>query len=259
MGTCRFILGNYAATALIKNGSGGSPTPPVRSEVAPFVMDRALNGHRRSLWKAGAQNSTIGISGWQLDLDFSLDREVTGVALHGITCPGGEITGITPFYLEAYPGGPSDYIGTQPVTFNGRDAQAYFPNLAERYWSILIEATAAPVIGRIVIGSLLDLGVAPNPGSQSSEHQNRLEQVADDGSVTLLELGYPGHDFTLNFDPCTAAVRGMLQAIAAHPGSVTYIDPEDRCFEVFVRGARPDTSSVNTSMYSVSLEMARLP
>jgi len=256
--TCRFILGNLAETATVKNGSGGGA--PARSEASPLVMERALNPHRRSLWKGGSANCILGYTAYQLDIDVGFiggAQQCTAAAIHGLSS---NIQLADLYTLAAYPGTVPDYVGLDSVTVSGRDAHSVFPSLASQYWSLVLTTSSGPpTVGRLVLGSLVDLGVAPNPGSQSSEHQHRLEQVAEDGSVTLLELGYPGHDFTLNFDPCSQAVRTKLRAIAAHRGSVTYIDPENRCFEVFVRGGRPDTSSVNTSFSSVSLEMARLP
>ena len=256
MGTCRFLITNLAEGATVKNGSGGSPTPPVRSEVTPFVMERALNADRRSLWRAGATNDTIGFTCYQLDIDLGSAKDVNFAAVLGLSCPAGAIVGAGVAYLDSY---PSTYTQQGGMDFNGRDGHMVIPTFTKRYWALAIEATASPALGRFVLGSLIDLGVAPNPGSQSTPLQNRREQVGEDLSVTINEIGSPGHDFKLLFDPCTAAVRAMLDTVAAARGSVVYIDPEDRCFEVFVRGGRPETSSVNSSMSSVVLEMSRLP
>lgn len=256
MATSRFIITNHAETATVKNGTGGSPTPPARTEVSPFVMERALNADRRSLWKAGAANSGAD---WQVDLDLGSAKAANGAAAHGISCPGGVISAVWIGYINdtVYPS--SNYVPIQTLPLNGRDAGDDFAQFTFRYWFFLIQATAAPVIGRLVLGPVVDIGLAPNPGSESSPYQHRLEQVAEDGSVTLNVLGHPGHDFALNFDPCLNTHRDTLRTVAAHPGSVTYLDPEGKCFEALVRGGRPRGASVASTASRVSLEMSRLP
>lgn len=256
MGTCRFILTNYAETATVKNGTGGSPTPPARTEVSPFVMERALNSDRRSLWKLGAANAGTE---WQVDLDLGSAKAVDGAAVHGISCPGGTISAIWVGYVDdtVYPS--IAYVPIQALTMNGRDAGLDFASFTKRYWFFLIYATAAPVLGRLVLGPVTDLGLAPNFGALSAPRQNRLEQVGEDGSVTLNVLGHPGHDFELEFNPCTQAKRDAVAALHNYPGTLTYFDPEDRCFETILRDGRPDPRRVGADAYSVSLEMTRLP
>ena len=36
-----------------------------------------------------------------------------------------------------------------------------------------------------------------SPGGMSSPHQNRLEQVMEDGSFNINTIGFPGRDFVL--------------------------------------------------------------
>lgn len=257
MSTCRFVVTNLAETATVKNGTGGSPTPPARSEVSPFVMERALNADRRSLWKCGAQNA-IGTTGWQKDLDLGSAKLVQAAAVHGISCPGGAITSVWIGYIDdsVYPS--SNYVPVQALAANGRDYGVVLTNaLTKRWWFLLVDATAAPLIGRVVLGALTDVG-APNPGAEASPVQNRIEQVGADGSLTLNTLGPPGQDIVLSFDPCLNATRDALHAVCAHPGTLSYFGSDGKCLEVFARRGRPATAGVNSRMSSVALELARV-
>lgn len=255
MATCRFIVTNYAETATVKNGTGGSPTPPVRTEVSPFVMERALNADRRSLWRAGAANDG---SDWLIDLDLGSAKAVNGAAALGLSCPGGVINSIWVGYIDdtVYPS--ANYVPIQTLPLNGRDAGDDFAEFTKRYWFFLISATAPPVIGRLVLGPVVDIGLAPNPGSESSPRQNRLEQVDETGGVTLNVLGPPGHDFVLSFEPCLNSHRDLLRTVASHPGTVTYLDPENLCYEVLVRGGVPRGAPVGVGASAVSLELVRV-
>ena len=256
MATARFILANLAENATLLNGTGGAPTPPVRSEVSPFTMERALNSERRSLWKAGAQNS-VGSPGWQLDLDLGAAASINAAAVHGIRCPGGVINAIAAGYLDTYPSLTYVYIGG--MVLNGRDAHITFSTFSKRYWSFFIDATAAPIIGRVKLGTILDIGLAPNPGSESSPFRNRVETQLEDGSISLNELGDPGHDFSLAFDPVTPIYRDRLESLHAHPGTLTYIDPRNRCFETFLRQGRVGSTSNGENAAGNRVEMGRCP
>ena len=257
MATARFILANMAETATWKNGTGGSPTPPARSEVAPFTMERALNADRRSLWKLGAPNDG---SDWLADLDFGSAKTVSGAAVHGISCPGGVISAVWIGYINdtVYPS--TLYVPIQAMPLNGRDAGATFGPFTYRYWFLIFQATAAPVVGRVKLGEVVDIGNAPDPGSNSTPSQNRIEQEMEDGSFNINELGEPGHDFSLSFDPVLPATRDKLESLHRHRGSLTYFDPRNRCFEVVLRqGARMPTSSRGPNADAVAPELARLP
>lgn len=257
MATCRFVLTNVAENATVLNGTAGSPTPPVRSELAPFTMERALNPDRRSLWRAGAANDVSAGTDWQLDIDLGSAMAVNVATLHGLSCPGGAITAVGAGYLDSYPSGTYVLIGG--MLLNGRDAHMVFSTFTKRYWTFLIQATAAPVVGRVVLGQTVDLALAPNPGSESSPFRNRAEQELEDGSFNINELGSPGHSFALTFDPASASTRIALESLHGVPGSLTYIDPRDRCFEVLLRQGRVGERRIGTAHDGLSIEMARLP
>lgn len=261
MGTCRFVLNNLAENATIKNGSGGSPTPPARSEVAPFVMERALRDDRRSLWKTGAPNDVFYFGvGYQADIDLGSAGLVSSISLHGLSCPGGSLSSLEVGYFTSYPSitpNPTGNLNLSSTT--PRDLGLRFTEVGARYWYVVIHASAAPVIGRVKIGALLDLGIAPNPGSTSSPFRNRLEQVLEDGSVIVNEVGYPGRDIGLNFDPITPATGAQLETIQRFPGPVTYYDQDDNCFECIVRGGRVELARVGGGLLSAQLNLTVLP
>lgn len=253
MATCRFILANKAQTATILNGSGGGA--PARTEVSPFVMERLLNADRRSLWKAGAPTYTAP-NQWQIDLDLGSAQDVNAAALHGLSCSGGVISAAGVFYYNTY---PTVFIGIGGMALNGRDAGMSFSTFNKRYWSILIEATGTPTLGRIVLGTLTDIGLAPSPGSRSSPRRNRIEQELEDGSLNINEIGFPGHDFAFNFQVATPAYRTLLEAVQAAGGTITYFDPRGRWFEIFIRRGQLECARLGEDADSLALEAGRLP
>lgn len=258
MSTCRFIRFNLAESWTVLNGTAGSPTPPVRTESAPYVMERALNSDRRSLWRLGATNDTIFGGNYQLDLDAGSSTMVSALALHGLSCPGGEIQQVSFYSTVAYP--TPLYSLIDSVATSGtvvRDAGIVFAPMAKRYWTIYIEATAPPIVGRVVAGQSYDLGLAPNPGSVSTPFRIRSVQPLQDGSLQLTELGYEGRDIQLNFDPVTTASRDLVLALRELPGSVTYFDPDGNCFEIAIDGIT-HTRYYN-DVHGVSLQAKRLP
>lgn len=254
----RFILTNYAETATVKNGTGGSPTPPARTEVAPYVMERALTPDRRTVWQAGAANAA---GDWEMDLDLGSAKAVRAVAVHGVDCPGGTITDIWVGYINdtVYPS--ANYVVVDNLERNGRDFGLVLSQVfTYRYWFLVVDATAAPVIGRVVLGALTDVGLGPNPGARMSPHQNRLEQENEDGSVTILELGHPGHEFEYSFAPVLPAHRDLVESLSAVRGTFTHFDPRGRCFEVWLRNrARVESSRDGVDVDSVSIQLARVP
>lgn len=259
MGTCRFVLNNFAEAATVKSGTGGTPPAAVRSEVAPFVMERCLNADRRSLWKSGAQNAT-GAAGWQIDLDLGGVKAVQYAGIHGIDCPGGIVQGI---WIGATVNdtnvGDADLV-IHSLTANGRDYGYPIGTFSKRYWWLYVQATAAPVIGRLVLGTLTDLGLAPNPGAESTPFRNRLEQGFPGGSFNLNELGDPGRDFSLSFDPVASQSQwDAIEQLSGYAGSLIYLDPADRAFEVIIRGGRVRCTRSGAELQTRSLEMARLP
>ncbi len=265
MATCRFILENLLAGASVLNGTAGSPTPPARSEVAPFVMERALNSDRRSLWQANAPNATAGFpffgSGYQIELDAGANVTLDTFAFHGLSCPGGTINLI---HVGTHPAYPSALYNTMADTSDYgpivRDAciTTSVPQTA-RYWWIWFDSSAAPVVGRIVGGLKVDLGVAPNPGAETTTFQNRIEQSMQDGSVNVNSLGYPGKRFTWNFDPILVGTRNLIRSVAAAPASVSYIDPDNICHEALISGGSVKVVRHYDGLYGASMEGIGLP
>lgn len=260
MANARFLLENKLATATVLNGTAGTPTPPARTEVDPFVMERALNSDRRSVWKLDAENGTYFPYGYQLDLDAGASTTLDCIALGGLSCPGGEIVEIKVGYLNAYPsGGYNEVAGVVLSGSAERDGVAVFTSTSKRYWFVWIDATASPVIGSLRGGLMMDVGAAPNFGSQMTPFRNRVEQQLEDGSILINELGPDGADFSLNFSPILESSGALLLNLQKTAGSVTYVDPDDVGYEVFLKGGRVNIVRLGGGVVSASLELGRCP
>lgn len=262
MANARFLLTNLASTATVKNGTGGSPTPPARSEEAPFTMERALNGDRRSLWKANAANDVLYFgTDYQLDLDLGSVTSVSAVHIGGMSCPGGAISSLEVGYFASYPSSTAIVLGT--VNFSSgsfpRDYTFTFNSVSARYLYVWIGASASPVIGNVFPAEVLDVGAAPNFGSQTSHFRNRIEQQLEDGSVLINELGYEGADFSLNFSPVLEATWTLLRRLEQASGTIVYVDPDNVGYEVYLKGGRVNVSKLGGGLFSVSFELGRCP
>lgn len=262
MANARFLLENKFATASVLNGTGGSPTPPVRTEVAPWLMERALNSDRRSVWKLDTENATAVGYGYQIDIDLGSSQAVDCIALGGLSCPGGEIIEIAVGYANSYPTGSYTQMGSiNLAALKERDVVFPFISASKRYWYAWIDATAPPVVGSFKGGAMLDIGAAPNFGAQMSPFRNRIEQTLEDGSVLINELGDEGADFSLTFSPVPVATGNLLRQLQKTSGSFVYVDPTNYGFgyDVFLKGGRVNVASVGGGLVSVSLELGRCP
>ena len=261
MANARFLLTNLASSATIKNGTGGSPTPPARSEEAPFVMERALNGDRRSLWKSDAANDVLYFgTDYQVDLDLGSAVAVSAVHVGGMSCPGGVITSMEVGYFASYPSTTPVVLGN--INFGGttpRDHTFTFNAVSARYLYLWIGASASPIIGNIFPAQMLDVGAAPNFGGQTSHFRNRIEQQLEDGSMLINELGYEGADFSLSFSPVLEATGTLLRRLEQAPGTIVYVDPDDVGYEVYLKGGRINVAKLGGGLVSVSFELGRCP
>lgn len=259
MANSRFVLTNYAESATVKNGSGGSA--PNRDETSPFVMERALNADRRSLWKSGLGTGLINV-----DLDLGAARSISYAGLHGLTTLPSDSSGLLSIYYATsyYPGSWSTFGSTVWASGDRDCGVVTTANTSARYWrfAITLGSPATDLsLGRLVLGNALtyDLGGIHSPGGESSPFQNRIEQALQDGSINLNTLGFPGRDFTLPFHQATSTTRNLMKAIAAWPGSVIFIDAEGAAYEVIVNGGRLNRQLTAANLYSLLLEMRRLP
>lgn len=260
MANARFLLENKFTTASVLNGTGGSPTPPVRTEVAPWLMERALNSDRRSVWKLDAENGTFYPYGYQIDIDLGTATAVDCIALGGLSCPGGEIVEIWVGYANSYPTSSYQTMGSINLAATvERDAVVTFSSQSKRYWFVWIDATAPPVIGCVRGGTMLNVGAAPNFGSQMAAFRNRIEQTLEDGSVLINELGPDGADFSLNFSPVLEATGVLLKKLQQTSGTFVYVDPSGIGYEVFLKGGRVNIASAGGGLVSVNVDLGRCP
>lgn len=259
MSNSRFSITNYAEAATIKNGSGGGA--PARDETSPFLMERALNADRYSLYKTGSGGAAFAI-----DIDLGSIKAVRVAAMLGLTLvPTTGAAILTIYYASSYYPGAWSTFGATDIWQDGRRDSGVVASAATsaRYWrfNLVLGGGATDfTLGRLWLGntSSHDLGGRHSPGGESSPFQNRLEQGQQDGSIVLTTLGYPGRDFTLPFNQVPETKRNMLTGVAAVQGSVVFVDAEDDIYEVVVRGGRASVSQAGL-LYSAGLEMARLP
>lgn len=259
MANTRFILANLAESAVVANGAAGGPA---RLEYAPFVMERALNRDRNSVWKLDGFGGGIA-----LDLDFGSAVALTAGAVLGLKAlDGGSWTQCNIWYSSTYYPAAVTWTAASSNSFSADPARRNFGaswgSVSRRYWRVELALAAAPklyTIGRVVLGVLLDLGIEHSPSGGVSPFQNRVEQGLADGSFNINTLGDPGSDIILPFNSVPAATRTMLESVAAATGSVVLLDNDGKTRECLVRGGRARESRPFTGLYDVSLELAELP
>lgn len=260
MANARFLLENIFENATVLNGTGGSPTPPARSEVAPFVTERVLNRDRRSVMKFDTSNGTYFAGGYQIDLDTGSNVSADCIALGGLSCPGGEIIEIHVGYANSYPTSSYFFLGSiNLAATTERDAVIPFVSASKRYWCVWIDATASPVVGCVRGGTMLNVGAAPNFGSQMSAFRNRIEQTLEDGTVLINELGDEGADFSLSFSPVLEYNGTLLRQVEKKSGTFIYVDPSNIGYEVFLKGGRINITPIGGGMVNVGMELGRCP
>lgn len=256
MSNSRFSLTNYVESGTIKNGSGGGA--PATNESSPYLMTRAQNSDRRSLWKTSAGTSPI-----LFDIDLGSAKSIQVGAVLGLTTlPSDDGGTLTVQYASSYYPGAWTTLGTATWAAGDRDVGVIAAAQSYRYWRFSIAPTSMLNLsaGRLWLGDLAayDLGGIHSPGGVSSPFQNRLEQAMADGSFNINTLGFPGRDFSLPFEQVPSATRDLLMTVAAQSGTVLFADADDDVYEVLVRGGRAN-SARSGLLYSTGLEMARLP
>lgn len=248
MANSRFGVVNAISDGIVTNGDG---TGPARTESAPFVMERAIDGNRASLWVPGAQNQDTGAT-WELTLDFGSPRGFTMAAALAV-----EGNGLG--FIKA--GRYSTYASVKDevsLVRNGRDWGESFPQKTGQYWFFNIFATELLSVGDFFLGSVSDLGVVGLPDFTSTPFRVRDEEPQDDGSFILNDTGRMGHEFEMTFYAKDLTELAKYEALIASGGSIVHLDERNRCFEVLIVGGRLPTTRRFTGR-NVTLRMVRQP
>lgn len=257
MSNSRLIITNKVVVyGTVKNGAGGGA--PVVDETSPYVIGNAIIPGRRTLW----QTSSGVASPFTLDIDLGAARAVDCAAVCGLRSTAGmgscDVQYATTYYPAAVVWTTADSI---TLTGTPRDAGKVFAggSVSARYWRFSFTGFGQFSLSSVWLGAYTDLGGLHSPGAETTPFLNRLESQQSDGTFLLNVLGDKGHDFTLPFNTVTSTLKTTMQSLSDVEGSIVYIDPDDHFYEVIVRGAKVGTQRTHSGIYSVGVELARLP
>lgn len=255
MSNSRFLLTNLLAdpNAYVENGIGLNA--PARTEVSPYLMERAMDSDRMTVWKGGGG----------LDFDIGLDavsaNAVSAAAVLGIGNTG--ITNVKVFSRAAYYGaagyGGGGWIqrGGTMTTTGLRDLGISFDAVSDDFWRFQM-FTGGYIVGTLWLGPVTDLGILYSPTSQSSPNRSRIEQRYADGSMVINDLGPPGRDIRLLFANVRQSMADTLEALADQPGSFVYLDPRGRAHEVICPNGAVSVVQNFIDNYTVEVNLVKL-
>lgn len=250
MNTSRFAITNLAAGATLDLTHGGGARHDDASGV--FPIERALNGDRRSVWKTDGTNNVVVV------LDLGAVKSYDTIAFLGYRKIGSALTACA--VDDSFSGAVFNVVSSSIPLTTPRDAGVILGSVrANRYIRFTFTNTGAFTLGRLFIGLAVDLLKAHTPGAEDTTFQNRLEQGLKSGSTNVNTLGDPGANITLSFMGLTGTARDQLRAVAAAPGSVVFVDPEDVVREVLIRGGQVKTTREFEDRYDCVMEATRLP
>ena len=260
MGTARFILANHLLTASVRNGGGGGL--PVREETSPHVMENAFTADRQTPWQS-AGTPTNPFEFW---IGMSSSHATTGVALLGFRPITPGAVGSVVISSGASSAVPGTYTTRATLSFSAdaRDKGAAFSTVSAQYWKVSFANSGGWSLGRIVLGTVVDLGLASGPGADVSRHQNRSEAQLPIGSFVIETLGDPGATFSILVNVASETDFENFATIAAWAGTVVYIDPDGNVYECLVPGGQLAAQrgfyvSGGLSRYAMELRLVRLP
>lgn len=260
MGTARFILANHLLTASVRNGGGGGL--PAREETSPHVMENAFTADRQTPWQS-AGTPTSPFEFW-INLGSTLATTGCAVLGHRPSLPGA-VTNVVVASMasSAVPGTPTTRA-TLSFAADERDKGAAFSTISAQYWKISFTNSGAWSTGRIVLGTVVDLGLASGPGADVSRHQNRSEAQLPSGSFVIETLGDPGATFSILVNVASETDFSNFATIAAWTGTVVYIDPDGNVYECLVPGGQLPAQRGfyvpgGLSRYAMELRLVRLP
>lgn len=230
MGTIRLVTANLVELyGVLKNGTGGGA--PARDEVAPYVMENALQHDRRVLWQQ------LSGGAMQYDIDLGAARQVRALGLHGHRPldAGGGVLSATGQYASSYPPG-GGWTNAGVISLVGaRDAVTVLAATQTfRYWRLAFDTVGGPfTLGKIMLGQIVDLGQNPSTQVERLRLPNVLDRTAGEDPIVTI-VGDIRTRFTLRFRSIIGGVLGTLRALAAVGQSFILIDRDDVGWEVIV-------------------------
>ena len=221
--TLRFSLLNKAATATLKNDTGGGA--PARGEVAPWVMENAQNQDRFLLWQ---YTGTINY-----DVDFGADVPLRLFATLGARSapPGGSgITGVEIFTCTSAAGYPAGLVtrGTYSMAAGQRDGYLLLGgNTSWRYLRFAITAGTAFTLGRIFAGVVdVDLLVKYSPGRQRTLLRPTQRNTPGTGAPLITRIGDDYFRYSMPYNSALESMRANLFQVAS-ANDIVMIDRDD--------------------------------
>jgi hypothetical protein len=258
VGTIRLVTANVVELyGGLKNGTGGGA--PGRDEVAPYVMENALQHDRRVLWQQ-LSGGTM-----QYDIDLGAARQVRALGLHGHRPldAGGGLLSATMQYASSYPPG-GGWANAGIVSLVGaRDAVTVIPATQTfRYWRVDCDTVGgAFTLGKIMLGQIVDLGQNPSTQDERVRLPNVLDRTAGEDPIVTI-VGDIRTQFTLRFRSITGTVLNTLRALAALGQSFILIDRDDVGWEVIVVDGEIEYElafiSGTTPLYNCDLHLEQL-
>lgn len=253
MSNTRLLLQNRCLAGTIRNGLVGAPA---RDETSPYVMDNALTADRYTPWQTSAA------PGGTLDLEIDLGgaKTINCAAVHGFRQAGSSpITFIvfsSPDHVTWTQQGGSAALTNLPM----RDAGIFFGSVTARYWRFEFTTFGSQFsVGRVALGSFVDLGAIGAPGLQFTRGRTRLETPIPGGAVVLRDLGDPTAGSQLPWQYANPTTLANLIQIRDQTGSFTLFDADDLVWEVYVRGGLVTPTRRWVNSYDFASELVALP
>jgi hypothetical protein len=268
MGTARFITLNLLelSTVVLKNGTGGAPA---RDEIAPYVMENALERSRRVLWQA-AGAGTVNV-----DLDLASHVQTRAGGIIGHRPLGASSDGIDSFKMQyndgnTYPpAGWTDLFADTPTDQARDKGIVWASNITLRYVRYALTCGGPFTLGRLLLGLIdLDLGLLPSSQLERSHLPMVVDRTAGEDPVVTV-VGDIRSRFTLRFRSITGTVLAKLQQLAAlgglardaRPLPFIWIDGDDVFRELIVDGELEHELkwiSGATKLYDCDLQVEQL-
>ena len=256
MANLRFLTLNLVqAFGALKNGTGGGA--PARDEVAPYVMENAMDRDRRTLWQ---QSSGAGMT---FDIDLLAAKNVTYCGIHGLRGVGGGGVGVCDVqYATSYPPGGWTNFGTLTPA-GARDAYALVGQQNARYWRFDFSiVSSAFSIGKLWLGVVnVDLGFSFTARRERPRLPTIIERsMAEDPFVTV--RGDVRTEFEIDFFNVTATTLSNLRNLVLSGNSFIMLDFNDNVYEVICPDSTLEVSTKfaagATALYDVTMRLETL-
>lgn len=246
----------YAPT--IKNGTGGGA--PARDERTGYLMDNALYRDRYTAWGTAATPA----SPLYFDVDLGSDKSVACAAVLGLRAATGvPATCVVKSATAAAGYAPGPWTTRATLTLGStteRDAGAVFAATSARYWRFeFTTVSTAFYLGRLWLGASDDLGMLYSKGSSETPIVFGVSDVLPGGIPVDAYIGDEGRMWSLRFETVLAATRNSWLTALRTKQSFVLFDDADACFEVRLPQRSVPTDRTAYNVYTVNVELTRLP